>query len=1069
MANNQKQEVELLIKAGTEGLKSIGQLVKELEALGQDTGEASEQLEGLAGSLKGLRDQQKLVKQFADLKGQTKELAEQQAKTKTNATELGKALAATEKPTKAQRLEFEKARKASKDADQAWQENQVQLNGLRTSLSDAGISTSNLSDEQQRIKREISGVDEEISNVTSELTQMRDSAKEAAKGSKKLGDDVEESGTRVGRFRERLQELNPVLGKIGSGLKTAGIAVAGFVASAGASVATLSIFSKSQAQIADELTNTGNALDVNREQLQLWRIAGDRVGLSGEKVSEIFKRITERLGEFSATGTGEAGNVLKRLNLDIENLINLKPDEQMLAIANAIGEIGSKSEQVALLEKLASDASQLQPLLENNAAGLQAIFEEAQKDGAIYSDAELDKLNKANDVYNAIDLKLKGLTTRIGAELAPAVAQATDKVLDLFNSSGAGDALVNLFTRLSNSTIEFLENISANSGSIGESFKTLTDTLSFFGNTANAVFRGVQGLAAGVLTVIGGGIASLMTTVQALAFALNKIGVVSDSAYGNIAAKAEAARSTVADLAKQTVEYGKKAKDAGAAAIRSFEDTGAAAKSAGDEIKKVATAEDQFWDWVRENAEKSEQAFKKQEDAADRARRGLSDYGVDVKEIMTGVTTKAQEAIDGVGKLAGKIKEAGLTSKQSAKAFKDGFNEAIESVNTKEGLEELRKKIEGLKESGEIGAIGANAALETIREKALELNGINIDVGLKDVERDAKGAKDAVDDLKNSTEEAGEELEEAGRRGATMGDIFGAVITEARVAVTKLSNAARALFNQKTGLGDMEFEAKSASESLREVSQELYEVNQRLQQTGAGDWLNRWIRETKVASLAVQKEFYAQAVNIEKLTEKVEAGAFSMRELDSVSAQASNKFNLLDDQRLNGLQGAIESARQRMLSLGASADSTLNSLRQRLADIRGDTEEAQRLQYEAERARLVSQLELAQKAGASDAVDDYTKALKVLEEIHKTEQRNTREAENEREKEAADRQARQEQAERERQTLATQRTQSATSTQPTVESIKTVNVNLGGQSFQVLASDESALLSALEKARSTAL
>src|SRR5690554_775465 len=147
MANNQKQEVELLIKAGTEGLKSIGQLVKELEALGQDTGEASEQLEGLAGSLKGLRDQQKLVKQFADLKGQTKELAEQQAKTKTNATELGKALAATEKPTKAQRLEFEKARKASKDADQAWQENQVQLNGLRTSLSDAGISTSNLSDE----------------------------------------------------------------------------------------------------------------------------------------------------------------------------------------------------------------------------------------------------------------------------------------------------------------------------------------------------------------------------------------------------------------------------------------------------------------------------------------------------------------------------------------------------------------------------------------------------------------------------------------------------------------------------------------------------------------------------------------------------------------------------------------------------------------------------------------------------------------------------------------------------------------------------------------------------------
>jgi hypothetical protein len=38
----------LLIKAGTEGLKFIGQRVKELEALGQDTGKASEKLKGLA-------------------------------------------------------------------------------------------------------------------------------------------------------------------------------------------------------------------------------------------------------------------------------------------------------------------------------------------------------------------------------------------------------------------------------------------------------------------------------------------------------------------------------------------------------------------------------------------------------------------------------------------------------------------------------------------------------------------------------------------------------------------------------------------------------------------------------------------------------------------------------------------------------------------------------------------------------------------------------------------------------------------------------------------------------------
>jgi len=96
----QKQEVELLIKAGTEGLKSIAQLVKELESLGEDSGEASAKLEGLASSLAELKSQQKLVTQFANLKSQTRDLAEAQASAKERATELGRALAQTESPTK---------------------------------------------------------------------------------------------------------------------------------------------------------------------------------------------------------------------------------------------------------------------------------------------------------------------------------------------------------------------------------------------------------------------------------------------------------------------------------------------------------------------------------------------------------------------------------------------------------------------------------------------------------------------------------------------------------------------------------------------------------------------------------------------------------------------------------------------------------------------------------------------------------------------------------------------------------------------------------------------------------
>lgn len=1065
MATNQKQEVELLIKAGTEGLKSIGQLVKELEALGQDTGEASEKLEGLAGALSELRDQQKLVRQFADLKSQTKDLADQQAKAKDRATELGKALAQTEKPTRAQRNEFEKAKKASRDADQAWQDNQRQLNGLRDSLSDAGISTRDLSSEQQRIKREIAGVDAEIGSVTSELTQMRDSAKAAAGGSRELGDDVQKSGTRVSKFRERLQGLNPILGKVGAGLKTAGLAVAGFVAAAGASVATLTVFSKGQAKLADELTNTSNAIGVNREQLQLWRIAGDRVGLSGEKVSDILRNVAERLGEFSRTGGGEAADVMDTLNLKIEEFRNLSPDEQLLKLGAAIGDLGSKSEQVALLEKLASDASQLQPLLEDNAAGLREIFEQAQQEGAIYSEEELNKLNRANDIYNKIDLKLKGLTARIGAQLAPAVGEATDKVVELFGQSGAGEALVSLFTRLSESAIGFLQDLSTNSKSIGESFSTLTNTLSFLGNTAVAVFRGAQSAAAYFLTFVATGIAGVMSAAQGLAFALNKVGVVSDSAYNNIAAKAEAARASVIDLQNKTIEYGTKAAEAGKAAIKAFEETGEAAKKSGKDAEGsvgtlTALAED-----IETAGEAAEKAMRKQERATEDARKGLSEYGVDVKEVMTGITSEAQEAIDGVGALASKIEEAGLTSEQSAEAFKVGFGEAIESVNTREGLTALQDKIKGLKEAGDIGAAGANEALETIRLKLAELTGLDLDLGLEDVPEDSDKAGEGIDKVKEKTKQAAEEAEKARDRFRdAWGAAFAKAISNARQSVTELSTAARNLFEEKIGGNAFVDESISASEALEQTRQRVDELASARRRLTSNSFA-AWFADTALAAAEVKQEFYEQAVAIESLTDRINAGSLSLDQLDSVAARATNQFNLLDNERLQGLQSAIDAARTKIESLNSSAESTLNSLRQRLADISGDTEEAQRLQYEAERKRLQEQLEQARQAGADSAAEDYARALEQLEKINKIEQQNRREAENERERQAAERQRQQEQAERERQQFERQRN-TTTNQQQSVQSRGSQTIILqtpSGERTEVQTDDPDSLLRTLEE------
>lgn len=1020
MAANQKQEVELLIKAGTEGLKSIGQLVKELEALGEDTGEASEQMEGLAGSLKGLRDQQKLVKQFADLKSETRDLAQQQDEAKTRATELGKALAQTEKPTKAQRTEFEKARKAAKAADQAWESNQVELNRLRDSLSDAGISTSNLSDEQLRIKREIAGVDEEISSVTSELTQMRDSARQAAAGSKKLGDDVAESGKRVGSFRERVKGLGPVLGAIGSGLKTTALAVTGFAATIGASVATMTLFSRSQGEAARNIRNTSDAIDISARKLQEFQLAGKEFNIEGEKISDVLKDVTEKIGDFSATGGGEAADVFEQLNLSIKDFRNLSPDQQILKLAEAITQLDSRSEQVFFLESLASDASLLLPLLDDNAAALRQIAQEAEASGAILSDKELDDLVQANKIYNDIDLKLKGLVNRIGVELAPAVAKSTDRVLKLFNQGDAGDKLIGAFRDLIRWGEDLATGLVDNTESIRSGFSTLWNTVKSVSSGMLAVFRGVQAAVSTTVTVLSGYMAAFLSAAQGVTWALNQIGLVSDEAYTKIQAKAQAARDTTVELAKQTAEYGRQAAEAGRGVVAAFDN---ATESTGK---------------LKEKTEESIGTLKQ--------------------------VPKVGEEI------AKSLKESGEAGEESAGKILKSFDETFKTLNDEEGLKALEKDLLQAANAGhDVSSELAQVRQRLLEIQALQQNENNISQGLQEVGDSAGGASSEVNSLAeamgNSSQEA-QEFKEKWRDA--WGGAFGKAISSARQQVTALSKAARNLFEMKIGGNAFVGEAESAAESLEKARQrtdELATARRRLMSSS----LAAWFADTALAAAEVEEKFWGQAVAMENLQEKIQSGSYSMDQLDRISASAANRFDLLDNQRLSGLQQAIDAARQKMKSLADSADSTLDSLRQRLADIRGDTEEAQRLQYEAERERLQEQLKLAQQAGADEAAADYQKSLDTLEQIYQIEQRNRREEENEREQRAADRAREQEMANIERQRAARERDQSSTLGPARTESVKTVNVNLGGESFRVLADDEDSFVRALEKARSTSL
>ncbi|OQX12806.1 MAG: hypothetical protein BWK73_13910 [Thiothrix lacustris] len=165
-----------------------------------------------------------------------------------------------------------------------------------------------------------------------------------------------------------------------------------------------------------ELNTLSQTLNIGRESLQLWQIAGESVGIDADKMGDIFKDVNDKLGDFANTGGGEAVDLIKRLKLDINDLIKLSPDQALLKIADAMGKTKdmSTAEKTFLLEGLADDASRLLPLLENNAEKLGIIRDRASTNLVLITPEQKRILDEANAKMAEIGSSFAGLSHQAG-------------------------------------------------------------------------------------------------------------------------------------------------------------------------------------------------------------------------------------------------------------------------------------------------------------------------------------------------------------------------------------------------------------------------------------------------------------------------------------------------------------------------------------------------------------------------------------------------------------------------------------------------------------------------------
>ena len=232
-------------------------------------------------------------------------------------------------------------------------------------------------------------------------------------------------------------------------LKQMSTAAAGVAASISAATIAGIAFVDVAARMGRELEVAARRSGVTVEEMQKLAYASNTVGISVEKLGDIFKDTQERIGDFLATGGGPFQDFVDVMNLSTSQARELAeqfekmsgPDvlKSMVAQMEAAGVSGQKMSFA--LEGMASDSTDLIPLLTDGAKGMDELAESTEAAATVLSQKEIDQIQE-------VAKKFEDIKKQIGTDAARAVAQYSEQIfylLDVFKRVGeAGQAWADL-------------------------------------------------------------------------------------------------------------------------------------------------------------------------------------------------------------------------------------------------------------------------------------------------------------------------------------------------------------------------------------------------------------------------------------------------------------------------------------------------------------------------------------------------------------------------------------------------------------------------------------------------
>lgn len=233
------------------------------------------------------------------------------------------------------------------------------------------------------------------------------------------------------------------------------------VASAAAVGAGVLAMANEYANAARELQTFASISNATTQEFQKMAVGAETMGISSEKLADQLKDFNEKLGEFITIGSGGAVDFFEQIAVKTEGsaeaarklaleMQNLSGPQALQLYVDKLEEAGVTQQQMSFyLESMASDTTNLIPLLKNGGEGFKFWADAAERAGVIMDESAIKKANELSVQMDLLNLQVKGAKNQFIQGLMPALVSVGDSLTDATTETNlmadAGATLGNVF------------------------------------------------------------------------------------------------------------------------------------------------------------------------------------------------------------------------------------------------------------------------------------------------------------------------------------------------------------------------------------------------------------------------------------------------------------------------------------------------------------------------------------------------------------------------------------------------------------------------------------------------